>query len=240
MSKKSEVMRVTKEEFRIVTLLRELDPDILISEIDSALKIQPSPNLQTLRSVLKSEFIPPFSSISISTNSTNIIRKALETSASIIITGSANVNKLTLLKSLITEFKYTLPKVAIADTTNNLANSVALLDSEVYDISQEKDSHTTIYNLTISEISRLIINQPQYIEDYLLLLSALSYDLPFIWVSEVHPLDSAMLQANKRAYQMIQEKFTNRPYIHVNYLNDIGVDGYKIQIEEHNFQPETV
>lgn len=241
MSKKSEVMRVTKEEFRLVTLLREIDLDNLITEIDTSLKVQPSPTLQTLRSVLKSEFIPPFTSLSLSQQSTKLLKRALESDTPLLITGSNSSNKLTFLKSMVNEHKQYLPKVAVSDVTNSLVNSVCLLDSEVHDISSNKDSHVTLYNLIIEDISRLVVNQPQYIEDYLMLLSALQYDMSFIWVSEVHPLESAMLQANKKAYQMIQDKFVDRPYVHVKYLNEAGVDGFKIQVEEHNLhQPEPV
>ena len=235
MSKKSEVMRVTKEEFRLVTLLREIDLETLITEIDTSLKVQPSPALQTLRPVLKSEFIPPFSSLSMSPQSEKLLKQALETDTPIIITGSNSTNKLTFLKSAINEHKQLLPKVAVSDVTNTLANSVCLLDSEVHDISDHKDSNATLYNLIINDVNRLVVNQPQYIEDYLMLLTALQYDLPFVWVSEVHPLESAMLQANKKAYQMISDKFVDRPYIHVKYLNEVGVDGYKIQVEEQQF-----
>lgn len=240
MSKKSEVMRVTKEEFRLVTLLREVDLENLISEIDTSLKVQPSPTLQTLRSVLKSEFIPPFTSLSISQQSANVLKQALGTDMPILITGSNSTNKLTFLKSMVNEHKQLLPKVAVSDVTNSLANSVCLLDSEVFDISEQKDSHATLYDLIINDVQRLVVNQPQYIEDYLMLLSSLQYDLPFVWVSEVHPLESAMLQAHKKAYQMIQDKFVDRPYIHVKYLNEAGVDGFKIQVEEHSFTPEPV
>lgn len=237
MSKKSEVIRVSKEESRLVTLLREMDKDMLISEIDTAINLQSFPALQTLRAILKSEFIPPFFSLSISRESVRLLETSLNTNTPIVITGEDATNNLVFLKTIINEYKHKLQKVAIVDSTDDLIHSVCLMNSTVYNISDQKDSQSALYNLSIEGVDRLIINRPLYLEDYLLLYSAMQFGIPFIWVSTVHPLEAPMLQVNKKAYDLIRGKFKESSHLHVKYLSEVGEDGFKIQVEEVSIQP---
>lgn len=246
MSKKTEVMRTTKEESRIITLLREIDLDDLIHDIDSAIHSSPSTlaSLQLMRSVLKSEFIPPLETLdsrTLTPEYKSILTKAFENKTPIILVGSLNSNKLTLTKSILNFYKYLLKTVALIDNDKSLTNSACLVGTRLLNITQEYGDFNVLYNLNLENIDRLIINNPRFLNDYLLLHLASNFGLPYLWISDTHPLESEMLKTSQRAYNLVKDNLESSEHLVITCLS--GDSKYNIEMElvqPLNKQGETV
>lgn len=234
-SKKTEVLRVTKDESRLITLLREMDLEDLVSELNESLRERPSQSLQTLRSVLKSEFIPPFSTLSISPSSLSLVSKAFKENTDIYIVGANRDNRIAFLKSFLMHYQQNLVDVALLDSTRALANSSCLINSRVTDLTPNRDSQVTLYNLMYDN-TRLVVNTDTTIEDYIVLMNALLYGLPLIWSDDTHPLESLALSgyggSKLRVHEVIKDKIAEKPYILIQCHSDLGSDGYKYGVSQ--------